>query len=266
MEQFKDRVVFITGAARGQGRSHAIEFARQGARIVAVDICDQIESVRVPMATREDLDETVRLVEAEGGRALAVECDVRSLAGLADAAAAAVEEFGRIDITIANAGIGSGGKGTLDLSEEQWQDVVDVNLGGVWKTAKATVPAIIDGGRGGSLLITGSAAGIRAMAGIGHYVSAKHGLTGLTKVLAIELAPHEIRVNCVHPTGVRTPLATSEEIQKWAARQPAGPTNLLPVDMIEAEDVTAAIVWLASDAARYVTGVNLPLDAGYTIG
>jgi (+)-trans-carveol dehydrogenase len=263
---FDGQVVLITGAARGQGRSHALGFARAGARVVAIDLCAQIDTVRFAMARPGDLAETVALVEELGGTILAFEADVRSLAALEQAVAEAVARLGRVDVVVANAGIGSGGRSTLGLSEQQWEDVLAVNLGGVWRTAKAAVPAIVAGGRGGSLVITGSAAGLRPMAGIGHYVAAKHGLVGLTKTLAIELAPHDIRVNCVHPTGVRTPMATSPEIQTWAAAQPAAASmNLLPVDMVEPEDVTEAILWLASSHARYVTGVNLPIDAGYTI-
>ncbi len=266
MGRVEGKVALITGAARGQGRSHAVGLAREGADIIAVDLCSQIETVRYPMSTPDDLETTAELVREAGGRIVARQADVRSLEALQAAVADGVGEFGRIDIVIANAGIGSGGRSTLSLTEQEWDDVIAVNLGGVWRTVKAGTPAIQEGARGGSIVIIGSTAGLRGMRGIGHYVSAKHGLTGLTKTLAIELAGENIRVNCVHPTGVRTPLSSSDEIQKWAAKAPQTELqNLLAVDMLEPEDVTNTILWLVSDAARYVTGVNLPLDAGFTL-
>ena len=260
------KVAFITGAARGQGRSHAVGLAREGADIVAVDLCDQISTVKYRMATPQDLETTAELVREAGGRCVARQADVRSLEQLESAAAEGMAEFGRLDVVVANAGIGSGRRSTLDLSEQEWEDVLAVNLSGVWRTLKVTVPAILQGGAGGTIVIIGSTAGLRGMRGIGHYSAAKHGLVGLTKTLAIELADENIRVNCIHPTGVRTPLSVSDEIQKWAAKAP--PTefgNLLAVDMLEPEDVTSAILWLASTGARYITGVSLPVDAGFTL-
>jgi SDR family mycofactocin-dependent oxidoreductase len=260
------KVALITGAARGQGREHAIALAHEGADIIAIDICSQISTVRYDMSAPADLETTERLIRAAGGRVVARQADVRSLTELEDAVRDGVGEFGRLDIVIANAGIGSGGRSTMALTEPEWEDVIGVNLSGVWRTLKASVPIIIEGGRGGSIVITGSTAGLRGMRGIGHYAAAKHGLVGLAKTLAIELADANIRVNCVHPTGVRTPLAMSPLVQKWAAkRPPATAQNLMPVDMIEPGDVTNAILWLVSDQARYITGIGLPVDAGFTL-
>jgi (+)-trans-carveol dehydrogenase len=260
------KVAFITGAARGQGREHALALAREGVSIIAVDICAQIGTVRYEMSSPADLAETQKLVEESGGRIITRQADVRSLDDLTRAVRDGVAEFGRLDIVIANAGIGSGGRSTMRLSEQEWDDVIAVNLGGVWRTLKATVPAIIEAGRGGSIVLIGSTAGLRGMRGIGHYAAAKHGLVGLAKTMAIELADRNIRVNCIHPTGVRTPLSMSPLVQQWAAK--ASPTenrNRLPVDMLDPADVSNAIRWLVSGQARYITGISLPVDAGFTL-
>jgi SDR family mycofactocin-dependent oxidoreductase len=260
------KVALITGAARGQGREHSLALAREGASIIAVDICDQIDTVRYDMSTAEDLATTEKLVREAGGRIVSRRADVRSLDDMQEAVRDGVAEFGRLDIVVANAGIGSGGRSTMRLSEQEWDDVVDVNLGGVFRTLKASVPAMIDGGRGGSVVMIGSTAGLRGMRGIGHYSAAKHGLVGLARTLAIELADDNIRVNVIHPTGVRTPLSMSPLVQQWAAKAPpAEVRNRLPVDMLEAADVSNVIRWLVSDQARYITGISLPVDAGFTL-
>jgi SDR family mycofactocin-dependent oxidoreductase len=257
------KVALVTGAARGQGREHSLALAREGASIIAVDICDQIRTVRYDMSTPDDLATTEKLVREVGGRILGRRADVRSLAEMQEAVRDGVAEFGRLDIVVANAGIGSGGRSTMRLSEQEWDDVVDVNLGGVFRTLKASVPAILEGGRGGSVVMIGSTAGVRGMRGIGHYSAAKHGLVGLTKTLAIELADDNIRVNVIHPTGVRS---MSPLVQQWAAKAPpAEVRNRLPVDMLEAGDVSNVIRWLVSDQARYITGISLPVDAGFTL-
>ena len=200
------KVAFITGAARGQGRAHAVRMAQEGADIIAVDICKQIDSVQIPLSTPEDLAETADLVKGHNRRIYTAEVDTRDFDALKAAVDAGVEQFGRLDIIVANAGIGNGGA-TLDkTSEGDWTDMIDVNLGGVWKTVKAGVPHILAGGRGGSIILTSSVGGLKAYPHTGHYVAAKHGVVGLMRTFAVELGAQNIRVNSVHPTNVNTPL------------------------------------------------------------
>ena len=267
------KVAFITGAARGQGRAHAVRLAQEGADIIAVDICKQIESVAIPLSTPEDLAETADLVKGHNRRIYTAEVDVRDYAALKAAVDAGVEQLGRLDIIVANAGIGNGGN-TLDkTSEEDWTDMIDVNLGGVWKTVKAGVPHILAGGRGGSIILTSSVGGLKAYPHTGHYVAAKHGVVGLMRTFAVELGQHMIRVNSVHPTNVNTPLFMNEPTMKLFRPdlENPGPEDLkviaqmmhtLPVGWVEPEDVSNAVLFLASDESRYVTGVTLPIDAG----
>jgi (+)-trans-carveol dehydrogenase len=267
------KVAFITGAARGQGRAHAVRLAQEGADIIAVDICKQIESVAIPLSTPEDLAETADLVKGHNRRIYTAEVDVRDYAALKAAVDAGVEQLGRLDIIVANAGIGNGGN-TLDkTSEEDWTDMIDVNLGGVWKTVKAGVPYILSGGRGGSIILTSSVGGLKAYPHTGHYVAAKHGVVGLMRTFAVELGQHMIRVNSVHPTNVNTPLFMNEPTMKLFRPdlENPGPEDLkviaqmmhtLPIGWVEPEDVSNAVLFLASDEARYVTGVTLPIDAG----
>jgi SDR family mycofactocin-dependent oxidoreductase len=257
------RVALVTGAARGQGRSHALALARAGADVVATDLARDLATVPYPLGTAEDLEETRRQVEALGRRCLCRRVDVRDLAALEAVTEAAVE-LGGIDLVCANAGVISFAP-SWQLSEAQWDEVVDSSLKGAWLTCRATVPGMIERGRGGSIVITSSAAGLRGYAGFSHYAAAKHGAVGLMRSLAVELAPYRIRVNCVHPGGVRTPMALSQPMQDHVAADPHAShalAALLPVDLVEPEDVSAAVVWLSSDAARYVTGVSLPVDAG----
>jgi (+)-trans-carveol dehydrogenase len=267
------KVAFITGAARGQGRSHAVRLAQEGADIIAVDICKQIESVLVPLSTPEDLAETADLVKGHNRRIYTAEVDVRDYAALKAAVDTGVEQLGRLDIIVANAGIGNGGH-TLDkTSEEDWTDMIDVNLGGVWKTVKAGVPHILSGGRGGSIILTSSVGGLKAYPHTGHYVAAKHGVVGLMRTFAVELGQHMIRVNSVHPTNVNTPLFMNEPTMKLFRPdlENPGPDDLkaiaqmmhtLPIGWVEPEDIANAVLFLASDESRYVTGVTLPVDAG----
>jgi (+)-trans-carveol dehydrogenase len=267
------KVAFISGAARGQGRAHAVRLAQEGADIIAVDICKQIDSVAIPLATPEDLAETADLVKGHNRRIYTAEVDVRDYAALKAAVDAGVEQLGRLDIIVANAGIGNGGN-TLDkTSEEDWTDMIDVNLGGVWKTVKAGVPHILSGGRGGSIILTSSVGGLKAYPHTGHYVAAKHGVVGLMRTFAVELGQHMIRVNSVHPTNVNTPLFMNEPTMKLFRPdlENPGPEDLkviaqimhtLPVGWVEPEDISNAVLFLASDEARYITGVTLPIDAG----
>jgi (+)-trans-carveol dehydrogenase len=269
------KVAFITGAARGQGRSHAVRLAEEGADIIALDICAQIESVGYPLATAEDLDETVREVRALGRRIVPIRADVRDLPTVEAELGTAVAELGRLDIVAANAGICSFGRADA-LSSASWQDVIDINLTGVWHTIRAASPHVIAGGRGGSIVITSSAAGLHAHGGIGHYVAAKHGLVGLMRTFALELAAYSIRVNSLHPTTVRTPLGLNEQSYRQFRPDLDNPgredaesafqaLNLLPVPWVESVDVSNALLFLASDEARYITGVTLPVDAGNLI-
>jgi (+)-trans-carveol dehydrogenase len=267
------KVAFITGAARGQGRSHAVRLAQEGADIIAIDICKQIDSVQIPLSTPEDLAETADLVKGLDRRIYTAEVDVRDYDALKAAVDVGVGQLGRLDIIVANAGIGNGGA-TLDKTREgDWTDMIDVNLGGVWKTVKAGVPHILEGGRGGSIVLTSSVGGLKAYPHTGHYVAAKHGVVGLMRTFAVELGQHNIRVNSVHPTNVNTPLFMNEGTMRLFRPdlQNPGPDDMkvvaqmmhtLPIGWVEPEDISNAVLFLASDEARYITGVTLPIDAG----
>jgi (+)-trans-carveol dehydrogenase len=267
------KVAFITGAARGQGRAHAVRLAQEGADIIAVDICKQIDSVQIPLSTPEDLAETADLVKGHNRRIYTAEVDVRDYDALKAAVDTGVEQLGRLDIIVANAGIGNGGE-TLDkTSETDWTDMIDVNLAGVWKTVKAGVPHILAGGRGGSIILTSSVGGLKAYPHTGHYVAAKHGVVGLMRTFAVELGAQNIRVNSVHPTNVNTPLFMNEPTMKLFRPdlENPGPDDMkvvgqlmhtLPIGWVEPEDIANAVLFLASDEARYITGVTLPVDGG----
>jgi SDR family mycofactocin-dependent oxidoreductase len=268
--KLEGKVAFITGAARGQGRSHAIRLAEEGADIIAVDICAQIASVAYPMATPEDLAETVKAVEALDRRIVARQADVRDEDGLRAAFEAGTADLGPVDIVLANAGIAP-----MTLGEElhrAWQDVIDVNLTGVFNTVQIAIPSMIKRGAGGAIVLTSSTAGITGIGGPSRgglgYTASKHGVVGLMRSYANSLAPHRIRVNSVHPTGVNTPMVVNDIMQAWLdADSGVGDAvaNALPVGMIEPVDVSNAIVWLVSDDGRYITGVTLPVDAGFTV-
>jgi SDR family mycofactocin-dependent oxidoreductase len=275
MGRVEGKVAFITGAARGQGRSHAITLAREGADIIAVDLCGQIESVPYPMSTPQDLAQTVKEVEALDRRIIASQADVRDYGALKAALDDGVAQLGSLDIVSANAGIFSFAR-LETLEETQWQQLLDVNLTGVWHTAKAAIPHLKAGGRGGSIILTSSTAGLKAMENIGHYVAAKHGVVGLMRTLALELAPDMIRVNSIHPTSVNTDMI--QNAAAYALFAPDLPenarteealiprfqaTNALPIPWVEPIDISNAVLWLASDESRYVTGVTLPVDAGF---
>jgi (+)-trans-carveol dehydrogenase len=267
------KVAFVTGAARGQGRAHAVRLAQEGADIIAVDICKQIDSVQIPLSTPEDLAETADLVKNLDRRIYTAEVDVRDYDALKAAVDAGVEQFGKLDIIVANAGIGNGGQ-TLDkTSEGDWDDMIAVNLSGVWKTVKAGVPHILAGGRGGSIILTSSVGGLKAYPHTGHYVAAKHGVVGLMRTFAVELGAQNIRVNSVHPTNVNTPLFMNEPTMKLFRPdlENPGPEDMLvigqlmhtlPIGWVEPEDIANAVLFLASDEARYITGVTLPVDGG----
>jgi (+)-trans-carveol dehydrogenase len=268
------KVAFITGAARGQGRAHAVRLAQEGADIIAVDICKKIDTVDlIAASTPEDLAETADLVKGHNRRIFTAEVDVRDYDALKAALDTGVEQLGRLDIIVANAGIGNGGQ-TLDkTSEADWTAMIDINLGGVWKTVKAGVPHILAGGNGGSIILTSSVGGLKAYPHTGHYVAAKHGVVGLMRTFAVELGAQNIRVNSVHPTNVNTPLFMNDGTMKLFRPdlENPGPDDMkvvgqlmhtLPIGWVEPEDIANAVLFLASDEARYVTGVTLPIDAG----
>jgi (+)-trans-carveol dehydrogenase len=275
MGRVEGKVAFITGAARGQGRSHAVRLAEEGADIIAVDVCDQVGTVPYPMSTPDDLAETVRQVEALDRRIVATQADVRDPVALKAAVDDGVARLGRLDVVAANAGIFSMNT-AAELSEQAWADMIDINLSGVWRACKVAIPHLVAGGTGGAMVLTSSAAGIKASPNIAHYVSAKHGVVGLMKSLALELAPHSIRVNSVHPTTVNTDMILNDTTYRLFRPDLDAPTvddaseaftqlNALPTRWVEARDVSNALLFLASDEARYITGVALPVDAGCVI-
>jgi SDR family mycofactocin-dependent oxidoreductase len=270
------KVAFITGAARGQGRSHAVRLASEGADIIAVDVCDDIRGMPYSGATQDDLAQTVRAVEALDRQIVSATVDVRNFGKLKATLDDAVALLGRLDIVSANAGIGSVSHASHNISEEAWEDMIGINLTGVWHTTKASIPHLIRGGQGGSIILTSSAGGLKAYENVAHYVAAKHGVVGLMKALALELAPHAIRVNTLHPTQVDTPMAMNEPTYALFCPELLHPTredfrrasqavNALPTPWIDPVDVSNALLFLASDEARYITGVTLPIDAGCLI-
>jgi SDR family mycofactocin-dependent oxidoreductase len=261
------KVAFITGAARGQGRSHAIRLAEEGADIIAVDICEDIASVGYGLATEADLAETVKAVEALDRRIFARKADVRDASALKAAVDAGVAELGKLDIVSANAGICT--VQTWDeVTPAVWQDTLDTNLTGVWNTMVVAAPHLIANG-GGSIICTSSTAGIKGLPFLAPYVAAKHGVVGIARSMANELAKHKIRVNTVHPTGVQTPmLAGLGGLDPILGKDPQlGPIfmNTFPVEIVEPVDISNAVLFLASDEARYVTGLEFTVDAGNTI-
>jgi SDR family mycofactocin-dependent oxidoreductase len=267
MSRFEGRVAFITGIGRGQGRSHAVRLASEGADIIGVDICRDFESAAYPMATEDDLAETVRQVEATGRRIVARVADVRDGARLRQVVQEGVKQFGRLDFVVANAGISTAQfrMTTVEQDEQAWNDVIAVNLTGVWITAQAAIPYMVAGGRGGSIVFIGSTAGLRGAAA-GGYTAAKHGVVGLMRGLANELAEDNIRVNVVHPTAVNTLMAVNEGMQAYLdaqAEKGVHNQNALPVELLEPADISDAVAFLLSDEARYITGTNLPVDAGF---
>lgn len=262
------RVAFVTGAARGQGRSHCLRLARAGADVVAIDACGPVAANNgYPASTPEDLAETTSLVESEGRKMLAAQVDVRDAAGQQRIVDEAITQFGRLDIVVANAGVLNWGR-LWEISAQQWQDVLDTNLTGVWNTIKATVPAMIRAGNGGSIITISSAAGVKAVPGCGHYCASKFGVVGLTNSLAVELGGYGIRVNSVHPYGTDTPMGNDPSMwQLFADNQTyihSFSPGALPTDSLADPNLVSDIVlWLASDASSLVTAAQIPADKGY---
>jgi SDR family mycofactocin-dependent oxidoreductase len=264
----KGKVALITGAARGQGRAHAVRLAADGANVIAVDLCEQIDSVPYSLATPDDLAATVKLVEDTGARIVAARGDVRDRESLSAALQTGLDEFGRLDIVVANAGIAP-----MQSGDDGWRDVIDVNLTGVYNTIKVALPTMVKQGAGGSIVLISSSAGLAGVgsadAGSVGYAAAKHGVVGLMRVYANLLAKQSIRVNSIHPSGVDTPMINNEFTRQWLADlvaqsdSPPDMGNAMPVDVLHADDIANAVAWLVSDQARYITGVTLPVDAGF---
>jgi len=276
------KVAIISGAARGQGRSHAVRLAREGADIIGFDICEDISTMSYPNASTDDLAETVRLVEAEGRTMIASVCDVRDAEGTARVVEEGVARLGRIDIILSNAGIIRLGPIPEEIDVQVWDDVLDTNLSGAFNLLRAAIPPMVDGGRGGSIILTGSTAGVRPVGSVDAdgrfnsaglaYAASKFAAVGIGKLLAEGLARHSIRVNVIHPTAVRSGMTMNAAMAKLMEEASAGGensisqmTNALPVEMLDPEDISNTIAFLVSDEARYITGVALPVDAGFTI-
>lgn len=261
------KVALITGAARAQGRSHAVRLAEEGADVIAFDLCAEATEVGYPPATKEDLDQTVAEVEATGQQILARIGDVRDQTALDGAVADGVTELGRLDVVVANAGVSSWGR-FWEMSEERWLSTIDINLTGVWRTLRAAAPVLIEQGEGGSIITICSVAGIKSLPGQAHYSAAKHGVVGLTKSAAIELGPYGIRVNSLHPWGVATPMAEDPEVGRILEAHPAylgSFGSIMPeLGMAHPADISEAVLFLASDSSRFITGAQLPVDMGAT--
>ena len=261
------RVAVVTGAARGQGRSHAVRLAREGADIIALDICAPVsDCITYPAATREDLAETVRAVQAQGRTALAREVDIRDDAALRQLVADGVEQFGRLDILVANAGVLGWGR-VWELTDEQWDTVIGVNLSGTWRTVRAVVPAMIDAANGGSIVVVSSAAGLKATPGNGHYAATKFGLVALTNTLAIELGEFGIRVNSIHPYSVATPMIETHAMMELLGKYPNfvhsfPPMPLQPKGFMTSDEVSDVVVWLAGAGSGTLSGAQIPVDKG----
>lgn len=270
MGYLKGKVAFITGAARGQGRAHAVRLARDGADIVALDICADIDTMDYPNATPADLEETVKLVEDQGRRIVARQADVRDADAVDAVLREGVDEFGCLDIVVANAGIVRLTNGSNP--RQIFRDIIDVNLIGVWNTVQSAIPTMIEGGRGGSIVITSSSAGLRGtgtdVTGGQAYTAAKRGLVGLMQVWANQLGQHSIRVNTIHPTGVATGMVMNDTMAKLFEANDAALAamqNVLPIPILQPEDIAGAVAWLVSDEAKFITGTAWPLDAGFAV-
>lgn len=277
MGDLAGRVAFVTGAARGQGRAYAVRMAREGADVIISDICAPVSgTIPYAGATPEDLAETARLVEAEGRAVLSRTVDIRDDAALRQLVADGIERFGRLDVLVANAGVLSWGR-LWELSDEQWNTVIDVNLTGTWRTLRAVIPAMIDAGNGGSIIIISSSAGLKATPGNGHYAASKHGLTSITNTLAIELGEYGIRVNSIHPYSIATPMIMNDAMLAVLGKHPSFLHSFAPMpyqppaksskeakrsDFMSAEEAAEVVVWLAGDRSGLLSGSQISIDRG----
>jgi SDR family mycofactocin-dependent oxidoreductase len=268
MGRLTGKVAFITGAARGQGRSHALRLANEGADVILLDICGPVGTSEVKPSEPGDLETTVKAVEATGQRVVWDQADVRDFAAVKAIADRGAAELGHIDIVVANAGILNWAK-THELTLDQWQDVIDVNLTGIFHTVKATLPHLLKQGTGGSIILTSSTAGLKGQPFTLSYTAAKHGVVGIARALAIEYGDYNIRANSVHPTGVKTDMGDAPGLMELIKEraETVGPIfmNTLPVEFLEPEDISATVAWLASDDARYITGSAISVDAGAVV-
>jgi SDR family mycofactocin-dependent oxidoreductase len=269
--RLEGKVALITGAARGQGRSHALALAREGADIFGVDMCAQVDSVAYPLSTTDDLAQTARLVTGTGRRIETYVGDVRSSADMRAATEQAVSTFGKIDIVVANAGIWTPGS-VWEMDDQTWQDMIDINLTGVFNTVRFAIPQMMER-KSGSLVLISSTCGVKALGWMPHYNAAKHGVMGLTRSLALDLGPYFVRANAILPSTVNTPMIMNEPSYKIYRPDLENPTreeamsgfyahNAMPMPYVEPEDVSEAVLFLASDASRYITGIGLPVDLG----
>lgn len=268
------KVAFVTGAARGQGRSHAVRLAQEGADIIAVDICESIPEIPIYAGpTPDDLAETVRQVEALDRQIVATRADVRDFSALKAAFENGLAQLGRIDIVSANAGVFTFGQRSWEVTDEEWDAVNDINAKGVWHTCKAVIPALVDQGTGGSIVLTNSVAGLKGTPNVLAYTASKHAVLGIMRTLSGELGPHSIRVNSVHPTTVSTPMIQNQSVYRLFMPDEQSPTreaaeaafrtlHTMPVPWVEPVDISNAVLFLASDEARYITGMALTVDAG----
>jgi SDR family mycofactocin-dependent oxidoreductase len=272
LSRMAGKVAFITGAARGLGRSHAVRLAEEGADIVAVDLCADLETAPYPGAVSQDLASTAQLVEQLGQRVIARKADTRDLKELQSVVDEAIAEFGHIDVVCANAGISSFGL-AWELSEETWQEMIDINLTGSWKTVRAVIPHMIERNEGGSIVFISSVQGLIGVPTMAHYTASKHGVVGLMRALAAELAPYNIRVNTVNPGNVSTPMVDNATMRKMYLPEVSDPTSedadnvmkqmtALPTGWIDPREISDAVLYLASNEARNITGIALPVDAG----
>lgn len=270
------KVAMITGAARGQGRAHAARLAHDGADVIAIDACAPVsDTITYPASTPADLAVTARVVEATGQRVMAREADIRDLAVLENIVAEAIAVFGRLDVLVANAGVLSWGR-VWELCADEWDTVVDINLSGTWRTVRAAVPAMIDAGHGGSIIIVSSSAGLKATPGNAHYSASKAGLVALTNALALEVGEFGIRVNSIHPYSVNTPMVDPAEMAKMFGQHPTFLHSFAPMalkdvrrdghtsrmDFLEPTDISDVVAYLAADGARSITGTQLAVDRG----
>lgn len=270
------RVAFVTGAARGQGRAYAVRLAQEGADVIISDICAPVSpTIPYPGATPDDLAETVRLIEAEGRKVLARQVDIRDDAAVRTLVADGIEQFGRLDVLVANAGVLSWGR-LWELTDDQWNSVIDVNLTGTWRTLRAVIPAMIEAGNGGSIIIVSSSGGLKATPGNGHYAASKHGLTAMTNTLALELGEYSIRVNSIHPYSIATPMIENDAmmailsahpsyLNSFAAmpyQPPAKGSSAKRSDFMTAEEAAEVVVWLAGDNSSVLSGSQIVVDRG----